>query len=429
MSGYLGPRMERPAAAAGSCSPPHSQLVNDIPGRRGPVDKSLRLLASAALLSVLLYAVMYFHLAIYSYLPFAFAGSFLIHVRSGASRRSWLAAVGVGALYALVYIARRMPVEWLDCVGFPGVGSVAILGVEAIWSAPDRRTKACRQFGVAILFPVFLACTGFALASTARFHPKTLDLYLYNFDASLGFQPSFAMGRLFRHSALLQRVCFLVYQGLPLAMAYAFSIELTGNRRHTADIVKAFLCAGVFGYLLYNVFPAAGPVYVFGDRFPALPPSPPPVPAPLELGSTPRNDMPSVHLGVALLIFWRSRAWNPVPRLIAGAVLFLTVLATLGFGEHYFVDLVVAVPFAQGVEAIATASPRLFRLRAACAAAGALMVAAWLLYLRRPAPPVPPLLPWCAVAITVASTLALRRALHHAAIAARGEAQVHASET
>src|SRR5712691_7079376 len=61
-------------------------------GRRGAADRAARLAASAALLVLLAGVMMYFHLGSYSYLAFAFAGSFLIHARSGASRESCLLA-------------------------------------------------------------------------------------------------------------------------------------------------------------------------------------------------------------------------------------------------------------------------------------------------------------------------------------------------
>ncbi len=61
--------------------------------------------------------------------------------------------------------------------------------------------------------------------------------------------------------------------------------------------------------------------------------------------------------------------------MLATAFLGLTLLATLGLGEHYLIDLVVAVPFA--VAAMAGCVKQYRR----AAAAGAL-VSAWLVYLR-----------------------------------------------
>jgi hypothetical protein len=126
--------------------------------------------------------------------------------------------------------------------------------------------------------------------------------------------------------------------------------------------------------------------------------------------------MPSVH-AMALLIFWHSRPWRLAVRIFAGALLLFTVLATLGFGEHYLIDLVVAVPFALTVETIATyGSRQTFRLRIASAIAGTSMCAAWILYLLRWAQSdhLPAALLACVEAATVICALMFESALHRA---------------
>jgi hypothetical protein len=58
-----------------------------------------------------------------------------------------------------------------------------------------------------------------------------------------------------------------------------------------------------------------------------------------------------------LLVWWYSRALSWWERSIAFFFLFFTVLATLGTGEHYLIDLVVAFPFAVFVEALVRFRP------------------------------------------------------------------------
>ena len=116
----------------------------------------------------------------------------------------------------------------------------------------------------------------------------------------------------------------------------------------------SFTVAAVGGFVLYNLFPAVGPIHVFGKQFPDL--APPAGLAPFQLvaaGEAPRNAMPSVHIAMALLILWNSRLGPRVWRVVAAVLLGITVLATLGFGEHYLVDLLVAAPFALGASALA----------------------------------------------------------------------------
>ena len=62
--------------------------------------------------------------------------------------------------------------------------------------------------------------------------------------------------------------------------------------------------------------------------------------------------MPSLHLAWTLLAWWYSKGLSWIERLVAFAFLALTVVATLGTGEHWFVDLIVAFPFALMIQAI-----------------------------------------------------------------------------
>jgi len=195
------------------------------------------------------------------------------------------------------------------------------------------------------------------------------------------------------HFELLQKnerqVCYLGYEGLPLAMAIAFALERSRPRRKLSSVMAAFAVAAAGGFLAYNFYPAVGPVHVFGPRFPYLPPPAGMPPFGLvAVGPEARNAMPSVHIAMALLILWNSRPWPGVYRALAGALLAITVLATLGFGEHYLVDVFVAVPFALLAQGLAsTGVPWRNVTRRACVAAGAISVLAWLTYLRLPSPP------------------------------------------
>ena len=162
----------------------------------------------------------------------------------------------------------------------------------------------------------------------------------------------------------------LVYAMLPMAVAIVYLLLDSDARKRFGF---AMLLAGVVGPLFYAICPAAGPIYVFGDAFPFHPPAVKAVPfaAP---GLT-MNAVPSGHLAWALLLWWNSRPCQLGVRIGAGFFLLGTAVATLTTGEHYLVDLVVAVPFAVAVDA---AVGRRWILAAAYAA----MVLSWSLALR-----------------------------------------------
>jgi hypothetical protein len=134
-------------------------------------------------------------------------------------------------------------------------------------------------------FAFFILASQNLLNLAGLLRPQTLDLYAYAFDGSLGFQPSFLLGQIFKNYASVNQLGHLTYYALPIAMALVYAGHLRRKKN---------------GYLQYLVFPAAGPAYVAGPSFPAAPLSFStlhqlslrPVPLPWQI---PRNAMPSLH--------------------------------------------------------------------------------------------------------------------------------------
>jgi hypothetical protein len=113
-----------------------------------------------------------------------------------------------------------------------------------------------------------------------------------------------------------------------------------------------------------------------------------------------------------LLAWWWSRGLGAVWRGIALAFLIFTVLATLGTGEHYLVDLVVALPFAVMVQGAATVKARTGTLaRSGPVLLGLAGVLSWFALLRF-APRVAwisSVLPWLFILLTVYVFLIVER--------------------
>jgi hypothetical protein len=97
------------------------------------------------------------------------------------------------------------------------------------------------------------------------------------------------------------------------------------------------------GFTTYHVLPVIGPDAYFGTSFP--------YDIGLSTGPKPRNCMPSLHTAWVLVPFLTSRGM-PIVRVITGCWLALMLLATLGFGEHYLLDLICALPFMLAVRAV-----------------------------------------------------------------------------
>jgi hypothetical protein len=128
--------------------------------------------------------------------------------------------------------------------------------------------------------------------------------------------------------------------------------------------------------------------------------------------STPRNAMPSLHMAWALLLWCSCRPFSSLSRGFALAYVVLTVVATLGTGEHYLADLVVALPFSVAVQALWTPSRNVVRY--AVLAAGTSLMLMWLLALRYGTEIflLTPVIPWGCVIVSTAISLTLERFLY-----------------
>jgi hypothetical protein len=204
-----------------------------------------------------------------------------------------------------------------------------------------------------------------------RFHPTTFDPTLFRFDQSLGGQISFWMGRLLAASTPLRNTAFLAYIMLPVAPAFAYLFE---RRLRVDGVLVQFLTLGAVGSIAINLLPAAGPKFAFAafPVFPAL--GDLPSAARMMLPLAPRNAIPSLHMSWALLLFWHSRPYPRWARSVFALLVALTVMATLGLGEHYVVDLVVAFPFTLALRSA-------FARKAAATVVCVSTVAAWLILL------------------------------------------------
>jgi membrane-associated phospholipid phosphatase len=112
------------------------------------------------------------------------------------------------------------------------------------------------------------------------------------------------------------------------------------------------------------------------------------------------NTTPSGHVAWALLLFWFAyRYCRKSVAVIFGAILFLTIIATLGLGEHYVIDLIVAVPYAAAIWALVE---KQWQRGGAFLA----IVIAWLLALRQGwAIPIPAPIMWLLCAATILASL------------------------
>ena len=281
---------------------------------------------------------------------------------------------------------------------FLGAGSILVMSLDKAWTASPRYAAPLKD---ALILPAFMLIGGiFMQFANGGSHPS-LDFFLYRFDSSLGLAPGHSVATLFRKLPFVETASLFTYSGLlifpPLYRGWACYERKTGK----VNLIHAFVVAGASGFVLYQICPAMGPLYAFGSQFPDHLPLMSAVPAKAFASTGVNNAMPSLHMTWVLLVWVAAWELGPFALVIASLVATLTGLATVGFGEHYFIDLIAAAPLTMMVHGICSARHKL-------TAVGLGLVVAWTAYLRTGIQ-LPAFFNWSLILVTVITTLFMMR--------------------
>jgi PAP2 superfamily len=353
------------------------------------------------------------------YLPFVIAGAFAFFLRSKPSRWEIYGWLFTSALFVKVIHLSSIPFWVLRvAAGFSllGFGAILLLGLRTVWSNRESQKNSLAFLAPALILIVFILTSSSVLRFSGSLSLQTEDAWLYAFDGSLGFQPSFAVGRVMFTHLVLARSAFLTYLSLPFAMAIVCAWKTAPNaKRISWHMLIVILLAGVGGWLLYNIIPGTGPIYAFGSNFPwheiayrdlaRFAPIKISLPA-----GIPRNAMPSLHMGWAVLLYWNSKGFPRSLRAALFIFLILTVVATLGGGQHYLVDLVVSLPFVLAVQSASLLAAPNSRKQLSALFCGLGATFAWLVIIRFGWALVMAsrIIPWTLVLITLVGTIWIR---------------------
>lgn len=194
-----------------------------------------------------------------------------------------------------------------------------------------RRTRADWIVAVGLLISSF-GITFLTLLSALQ--PRILDATLYKIDLLMRIDPLIFARFVIAHP-WIRIILKVVYEGLPLIFGIAYASE------RSEMMIRTALLAGIAGFVFYNLVPAIGPAYAFvnypHDGFLVVTQS-----------LRPRNCFPSLHLSWAILIA-RSVVGGRL-RWLCWIFVVLTGFATIGLGEHYFIDLIASIPFVFAIE-------------------------------------------------------------------------------
>lgn len=350
----------------------------------------------------------------------ALASVVILHqrIRPSLMDAAWI-ALGTIVLGIIDFHFLHYPQKVMAWFSFLGLTSFAIMAGRTIWGR--ERRKLIYAWVPAALFLMSDYFASDMLEWTAKAHPKTLDLYLLSFDGSLRTHLAFVAGQLYARIPTLHVIALIAYVGLAIPITTIYAGRLVRFKEGAFPAMLALLITGPLGVLFYNLFPACGPRSLFGAGFPFHPfpisDLPRLVLEPVAIQGA-RNAIPSLHLAWTLLAWWYSRGLGRIERLTAFAFLALTAFATLGTGEHWFVDLVVAFPFALLIYALCSyqVSWKDSR-RFAGILLGLSVTLAWLAALRYGTKIfwTSPIVPWSLSAATIAFAWIHQAKLHNAA--------------
>jgi len=216
------------------------------------------------------------------------------------------------------------------------------------------------------------------------------DEFLLAFDRNFGYS-EMIVGRIFHRVAFLNSFFQFLYFGELLAIPLLYLMLPLAVRR---KFLGATLLLGVMIGPLYRVCPGAGPFYLLHGTFPwSIPDLSQPHTRIIDAAL---NAAPSGHFAWAILMFWFARKYAGRGVQIAAGIFMVSMfIATLGMGEHYIIDLILAIPFTACVWALVHWHPRF-------AAISMAVVVVWLVALREGwALSIPPVLVWILTAMTV----------------------------
>ena len=306
-------------------------------------------------------------------------------------------------------------------IGF-GLASLGAMALRA-WRGVGRERAAALAFLLPALVSLVVTVeAGIFLYFIKGICPTSRDPSAYAADAAYGMQWSFAIGRLFAAVPPLKFLCYAIYVAPPPSLVFVYALQTKAHRPPPVDAATVLLAVLLTGYSLYFVFPVCGPLFAFGDHFPYAPP-------PLDglLGTRLTvpgadawpNGMPSLHIASVVLASWQARPYGRWARAAAAVFLIGTFLATLGMGEHYLVDLVVALPLSLTVYAACMPWRLAYRRQKVEALlGGAVLLAAWyaLLFWGIGLLLSSPVVAWGFSLGTAATVLWLERRLYRAAV-------------
>ncbi|WP_139140366.1 phosphatase PAP2 family protein [Variovorax boronicumulans] len=204
-------------------------------------------------------------------------------------------------------------------------------------------------FYLVIILGLLSVATNSGLHSNKILYPATWDYFVYRIDFAYGGVANSAAIIFDALPPFLQAATNTVYGVLIFGLYGVLALAIRQNDVARLNVWAALAIPFALAFVFYSFLPLSGPVYAFfSGEFPhQMPLIGAVTAAQVVIPPAYRNGMPSMHFTGALLVWMLSVGLRN--RLAVGMSIVLvlgTAWATLALGEHYLLDLVVALPYA-----------------------------------------------------------------------------------
>ena len=219
----------------------------------------------------------------------------------------------------------------------PGLAVIVFVTVSALLCIKHPRDRRYELlFLTAFAFAGLVVAIGFFIAPIVESNSTRLDQYMLRTEGWFGY-PSFRLGAFLEQHRTLQRLIAFAYASYTAPLLF---LPFLYFNRDALRFMRTMIFNFIPCFPFYMMCPVSGPHYAFPE-YPKIPVIPHPVP--IHLLAVP-NGMPSVHLSTALLVLFFLRPWK-IGVIFGWIWVILTVIGTLGLGEHYVLDLVASLPY------------------------------------------------------------------------------------